>query len=108
MNSPIAARFDVLLVGGGSLMRGITPRFEVRCVDLVEDMGLTGFMLEGAEDDDDLLRQLLELIWKYGQNDFQERECRSLMVGDVIVLPFAPFYVEIRSNGFWAANLVAN
>jgi hypothetical protein len=89
-------------------MRGTTPRFEVRCINLNEDMGLTGDMLEGAEDDDGWLGQLLELIWKYGQNDFQERECRSLMVGDVIVLPFAPFYVEIRGNGFWVANLITN
>lgn len=106
MSFCVAASFDVLLVGDKSFFRSNEP-VAVRRVDLHESMGLKGGMLKDARRGcQHSLSQLLELVWKYGQNDFQEREVRSLMVGDIIVLPFDPFYVEVKPNGFLCATLV--
>lgn len=41
---------------------------------------------------------VLELVWKYGQNDFQPKQQRSLMVGDIVRLYNRRFRVE--NEGF--------
>ena len=32
------------------------------------------------------IKQVLEKVWYYGQNDFQRKPVRSLMVGDIVLL----------------------
>lgn len=37
---------------------------------------------------------ILEAVFKYGQNDFQPQEIRSVSVGDIIFLPTGTYRVE--------------
>jgi hypothetical protein len=32
------------------------------------------------------VQQILDRVWYYGQNDFQRKPVRSLMVGDIVIL----------------------
>jgi len=41
---------------------------------------------------------ILDLIYRYGQNDFQHQECYSVSVGDVIF--YNDKYIEVKSVGF--------
>lgn len=77
------AEFNVMLVGLERIT-GEAPK--IRTVRLTDKQGFDIGMLDP---DNQAYRNpviLLDLIYKYGQNDFQPRNCRSVSVGDIIVI----------------------
>jgi hypothetical protein len=91
------AEFDVLLTGFYSGIGG------VRTVTLTEDEGFDMSMLDPKDKTD--VMALLDLIFKYGQNDFQPRDCRSVSVGDIILVKLnkkdCPLrFYKVQSSGF--------
>lgn len=77
------AEFNVILVGLERIT-GEAPK--IRTVRLTDKQGFHMGMLDPDNQAyrDSML--LLESIFKYGQNEFQPRNCRSVSVGDIIVI----------------------
>jgi hypothetical protein len=50
------------------------------------------------------VRDLLDLIFQYGQNDFQSRKCPSVSVGDFIIVKDEVY--EVADFGFNKLNKV--
>lgn len=47
-----------------------------------------------------LTKDLLDLIFQYGQNDFQSKNCPSVSVGDFIFIDFNEAYVAYVVENF--------
>ena len=79
------AAFTVILMDNAD----IRPNHEIRVVTLTTEQGLPDdwqkTILDRHPNEKDIF-PLLELIFKYGQNDFQPSCVRSVSVGDIIVL----------------------
>ena len=81
------AKFYVLLVGLGDKAPCI------REVVLTEREGFTPALLDPHYVDAKLL---LGKVFKYGQNDFVDRNCRSVSVGDFIMFKPVDMFGEIE------------
>lgn len=86
MANKIAA-FTVILVDSTNQ---IQPNHEVRVVTLTTKQGLPDdyhkLLVNRTHETQQAITPLLDLIFKYGQNDFQPSCVRSVSVGDIIVI----------------------
>ena len=73
-------------------LKGMLDRGEVREVELPDN-----FVVSEQDFMDDAIarKYMLMAIWHYGQNDFQPKNYRSLVMGDVILLYGRKFEVDM-------------